>query len=274
MIVPVEGAELVCTTRGAGLTCLVPSAIGAPPYERQMPERLDRHLRLAFVELRGSGRSTGDPGDLTFERLADDLDAVRAALGAERVAVIGHSILGALAIEYARRRPAAVSHVVVAGAPPTGDMRVVAARATEFFARDASEERKRLLEENLARLPPGATMGEAMLAQTPMRFFDERTDAAPLFAGADASGRLVGHVLRTLTASWDVGTDARAADPPLLIVHGRHDYVVPYTMWEGIVERLPRATMEVFARSGHQPFHEEAARFAEVVEDWLGLPRG
>ena len=84
-----------------------------------MPEALDDHLQLVFVDLRGGGKSTGNAEDLTFDLLADDLDAVRRALGVERVAVFGHSILGVLAIEYARRRPAHVSHVIAVGTPPS-----------------------------------------------------------------------------------------------------------------------------------------------------------
>jgi pimeloyl-ACP methyl ester carboxylesterase len=44
---------------------------------------------------------------------------------------------------------------------------------------------------------------------------------------------------------------------------------VPHVVWDGIVERLPDATMQIFERSGHQPFFEEPERFATVVGDWM-----
>jgi pimeloyl-ACP methyl ester carboxylesterase len=71
-----------------------------------------------YVDLRGSGLSTGEPSQLTFDVLAGDLEAVRQDVGAERVVVLGYSILGALAIEYGRRRPVSVSHVITAGSSP------------------------------------------------------------------------------------------------------------------------------------------------------------
>jgi proline iminopeptidase len=111
MRVPVKGAELHCSARGEGPACLVPSAIGTKPYERLVAPPVSDRLRLVFVDLRGGGESTGEPTDLTFDVLADDLDAVRARLGIERIAVLGHSILGMVAIEYGRRRPDRVSHV-------------------------------------------------------------------------------------------------------------------------------------------------------------------
>ena len=56
---------------------------------------------------------------------------------------------------------------------------------------------------------------------------------------------------------------------PILLAHGRYDYISPYTMWDGIVGALPDATMRLFERSGHQTFFEEPQRFVEVVRDWM-----
>ncbi len=120
--VSVEGAELFYSTRGSGPACLVLSAIGTEPYKHLTPPQLSHRLRLVYVDLRGGGRSTGEASDLTFDVLAADLEAIRVDLGLDRIAVLGHSILGVLAIEYGRRFPASVSHVVVVGTPPTGDM--------------------------------------------------------------------------------------------------------------------------------------------------------
>ena len=270
MTVRVAGAELFYTTRGRGPTCLVLSAIGTQPYERQIPAALDEHLRLCFVDLRGAGRSTGEATDLTFDVLAEDLEAVCADLGVSEVVVLGHSILGVLAIEHARRRPAAVSHVIAVGAPPTGDMARVLAIGKPFFEEHASEERKRILRDNMAALPPGAAPSQMVFAQTPMRFFDPRFDAAPLFEGAVTKPAVLAHVMGTLVRGWDVTAGAGAARAPLLLAHGRHDYVVPHVMWAGVVDTLPAATLEIFERSGHQPFVEEPDRFTAVVADWMG----
>ncbi len=267
--VSVEGAELFYSRRGNGPACLVLSSIGTGPYERQMPSQLSDHLELVFVDLRGTGRSTGGPTDLTFDVLAGDLEAVRADLGVERIAVLGHSILGVLAIEYGRRCPSSVSHVITVGTPPFADMPVVSARATSFFEEDASEERKRLLRDNMARLPADASMGQFMLAQTPMRFFDARTDAAPLFAEASTNPAFFAHLLGALTSGWDVIAGASSLRVPIFHAHGRYDYVVPYALWEGVADRLPDATFRLFERSGHQPFFEEPDEFASALVDWM-----
>jgi len=272
MNVSVQGAELYYSTRGNGPACLVLSGIGTEPYERQTPPQLSDRLRLVYVDLRGCGRSTGEITDLTFDVLAGDLEAIRTDLGVERIAVLGHSILGALAIEYSRRCPASVPHVITVGTPPSGDMARLSAQATAFFAADASEERKQILGDNLAQLPAGASMNQIFYAQTPLRFFDARFDAAPLFVGSVVKPEYFAHVLGPLTAAWDVTVGASSLRVPIFLAHGRYDYTVPYTLWEGVAAKLPNATLHIFERSGHQPFCEEPDRFAAAVTDWMRGP--
>lgn len=274
MIVSVNGAELYCSMRGNGPTTLVLSSIGTRPYEVQMPAALSDRLRLVFVDLRGSGRSTGEPADLTFDALADDLEAIRRELGVERVAVLGHSILGALAAEYSRRRPASVSHVILVGTPPSGDMAALATKAAAFFEENASEERKQILRENLARLPPGAPPGQAMFADTPRRFFDARFNPAPLLAEAEVKMPFFAHLLGTLAPAWDVTAEPASLRVPIFIGLGRHDYTVPCTLWDGVAQSLPRATVHVFEKSGHQPFFEEPEEFAASITRWMSANGG
>jgi len=269
MTVSVNGAELFYSTRGKGPLCLVLSGIGTKPYERMTPPQLSDRFTLVYVALRGSGESTGEPTDLTFDVLAEDLEAIRTDLGAARIAVLGHSIMSALAIEYGRRCPESVSHVITAGALPSGDMSRLAAKATAFFEQDASEERKQILRNNLTQLPAGASPGQLMFAQTPMRYFDPRFDAVPLFAETIAKPEFLQYVLGPLTQDWDVTAGASELRVPLYLAHGRYDYTVPYVLWNGIPEQLPNATMELFERSGHQPFFEEPERFVEAVTAWM-----
>ncbi len=269
MLVPVNGAELFYSTRGTGLACIVPCILGVKPYEKLTPPPLTDFFHFVYVDLRGGGKSTGNPADLTFDVLASDFEAVRAHLGVERVAVLGYSILGVIAIEYGRRCPRSVSHVIVAGTPPVGDIPRLVKAGTAFFDADGSQERKTILKENYAKLPPGTSPEQAVFAQAPLRFFDPRFDAHPLFAEADMKPALFQHVLGPLTARWDVTDDKESLEVPILVAHGRYDYVSPYTMWDGIAEALPNATRHLFECSGHQTFFEEPGRFVEVVRAWM-----
>jgi proline iminopeptidase len=162
----------------------------------------------------------------------------------------------------------------MAGTPPTGDLQAMVTASTAFFAADGSEERKAILQENMARLSPDTPPTQALFAQTPMRFFDPRVDAASLFAGSMFNPRLFEHLLGTLTARWSILAGIESLRVPILLAHGRYDYAVPFRMWEGIVDKVPNARLHLFERSGHQPFFEEPVRFAEVVLAWMSPSAG
>lgn len=272
MLVSTHEADIHCVVRGEGATCFVLSLIGTAPSERQLPAGLDSLLRLVFVDPRGGGGSTGRAADLDFDRLAADLDAVRAALGVDRLLLFGHSVVAMLALEAARRLGERAAGVIAVGLPPHGDVAAIAAEGERRFAVEASEERRTILRDNLARLPAGAGPGEAMFARTPLRFFDPRFDARPLFAGAEVRPELLGRVLGELARDWSAGealAELGAAGVPVFLAHGRHDYVVPVGLAEELAAAHPATTLRIFEESGHQPFVEEPERFVTAIGEWL-----
>ncbi len=68
---------------------------------------------------------------------------------------------------------------------------------------------------------------------------------------------------------WDVTEGSSPLGVPVFVAHGRHDYTVPWVLWDGIPERLPNAALRVFEQSGHHPFYEESERFVAALAEWL-----
>jgi pimeloyl-ACP methyl ester carboxylesterase len=68
---------------------------------------LSTHRSLVKLDLRGTGESAvpEDAASYRCDRLVDDVEALRAHLGRDRVDVLGHSAGGALAVLYAARHP-------------------------------------------------------------------------------------------------------------------------------------------------------------------------
>lgn len=80
-------------------------------------------LAVVTYDQRGVGRSSNppaDPASYTLQKYAQDLDAVRAAMGAETVHVLGHSWGGIVALRYASLYPERVRSLILVGSgPPT-----------------------------------------------------------------------------------------------------------------------------------------------------------
>lgn len=68
---------------------------------------------MVFYDHRCNGRSGGAVDSFTWENLTADADALRACLGVDRWAVLGHSFGGHVALEYALRYPDRVSRLVL-----------------------------------------------------------------------------------------------------------------------------------------------------------------
>jgi pimeloyl-ACP methyl ester carboxylesterase len=81
---------------------------------------LGEEMHLIYYDHRGNGRSGRPPLEtLTFEQFCADADALRAHLGYEKVAVLGYSFGGFIALEYALRYPERLSHLILLDTAPT-----------------------------------------------------------------------------------------------------------------------------------------------------------
>ena len=103
-----DGTRLAYTEVGSGppLLC-VPGGPGRAAAYLEDLGGLDRHRTLVRLDNRGTGMSEvpADPAQLRFDRMADDVDALRRHLGLEQVDVLGHSAGTLLAQVWAARHP-------------------------------------------------------------------------------------------------------------------------------------------------------------------------
>jgi proline iminopeptidase len=279
MYATVGRVDIFYTVAGEGLPCLVPSLAGTPIYERTFTPALGGDLRLIFAELRANRTAVGDVAALTLRALTEDVDALRQALGFERLAVLGHSAHSVVALAYAAQFPERVSHVIIVGglpalAPTFGEER---ARYWEVVA---SPERKQRLAENHARLTsevsaglsPSERLRVTYAADGPLYFYDATYDCTPLWAGHDD------YSPELYQRFWGPGGQFATFDPdasfpcilaPVFIAHGVFDFAAPPTVWLGIKDTLSNHTYHAFERSGHYPQLEERAIFSAALRTWL-----
>lgn len=279
MYATVGGTEIFYTVAGSGRPFLVPSLAGTPIYEHTFTPALGDAHQLIFAELRSNRTSAADAATLTLDRLLEEMDGLRQALGFERLGVIGHSGHSVLALAYAARFPERVSGVIVVGGMPTffPDLRQ---RIAAYWDVAASPERKQFVAENLAKLTdeilaplsPSEQLIATYAADGPRYFYDPTYDCTPLWEGhVDYSPALHQRF-------WGAGGQFETFDPdvgfprisaPVFIAHGVFDFSVPPTIWIGMKDMLPSHTYRAFERSGHYPHLEERAAFSEVVTAWL-----
>src|ERR671935_1374077 len=122
MLVDVGDTRLHVTARGDGPLALFVFH-GGPGLDHTMfgsyLDPLGDLCRLLLVDERATGRSEPSaPETWTLERQAADVEALAAALGLERYAVLGHSYGAFVALRHAVDFPArAAGTIISAGAP-------------------------------------------------------------------------------------------------------------------------------------------------------------
>ena len=244
--IPAGPFNLAYRVEGVGQPVLVVGS--ALYYARVLSPALRACVRLAFVDHRGFGRPHAPygPADYTLDAVLDDVEAPRQRLGLGRVVVLGHSGHGLLALEYAKRYPEGVSHVVVVAAGP--------GHAPEHAA--AAE--------------PGRRFVAFCLAMAARSWADPAFDAAPLWHGVRPNMDVVDHLWGEALRDLDVGAGLAELAAPVLLAAGRLDYLVaPVSAWGPYRAAFRDLTVRVFEGSGHTPPFEEPEAFAAELVGWL-----
>ncbi|MFW5453549.1 alpha/beta fold hydrolase [Thioalkalivibrio sulfidiphilus] len=274
--VSVAGTELAYTVEGVGTPLLI---VGSSIYyPRTFSQGLRRSCSLVCADLPHFVRldSKFIHTSINFDTYAMCIEAIRLAAGLERVAVVGHSHHGNVALEYAKRFPQNVSHVVLICSPPVNIAQTVHA-AEQYWALHASEERREALEmrrsslvdkDQLESLSPADAYVRQYVADAPLYWNDPNYDASWLWDGMAFDMEAI-RAFRDLYQEYELNWDAESLIAPVLIVMGEHDYAVPHTLWNRVLPSLENVAFRVFSKSGHTPQLEQPEEFDHLILDWI-----
>ncbi len=275
--VTVEGATLHYVMEGTGAPCIV---IGSSiMYPRLFSKELRNHLKLVFLDARHFVPTDGsfDVSRITIDTYADDIEKARTTLKLGDIFIVGHSIHGDLALEYARRYPQHVRGVVVIASPPRG-MSVVAKTSEEFWDQDASDVRKQILKEKwekvgghdaLKSMPPGQAFIRTYVTNGPKYWYQPDYDCSWIWAGMDPNSPVVNRLFG-LFANYDLAQGPGQLAAPVFLALGRYDYVVPHTLWDdGQKQKIKRLSLHEFDKSGHTPQFEQPQEFDRALLEWM-----
>jgi L-proline amide hydrolase len=233
-----------------------------------------------FYDQLGAGNSAvdaeHDPAIWTPELFVDEVDAVRDALGLERVHILGHSWGGMLGMQYASGRPDGLVSLIAESSPPSVPAWMPEVQRLRAELPPEVEATLRAHEEK-------GTTDDPAYEEAMMVFYRRhlcRADPWPdwlveCFRILDANpevyrtmnGPSEFHVIGTIR-DWDITGELGRIEAPTLLFCGRYDEVTP-----AVVEianlGIPGSELVVMEESSHMSQAEQPEETLALVRDFL-----
>ncbi|GGY05435.1 alpha/beta fold hydrolase [Streptomyces hiroshimensis] len=268
----VHGHRRAFRMAGKGDAVLLIHGIGdsSDTWRDVLPD-LARHYRVVAPDLLGHGESAKPRADYSLAAYANGMRDLLGVLGIERATLVGHSLGGAVAMQFAYQFPERCERLVLVGTGGIG-------REVTPLLRAASLPGAQLLIQAL-NLPPLRWQFATAVRLLQRLGTDLGVDAPDLLRVVDALPDVTARsaFVRTLRAVVDwrgqVGTMLDrcylAQGMPTMLVWGARDQVVP-AMHAGFGHvSMPGSRLEIFEDAGHFPFRTDPQRFLSVLHDFI-----
>jgi pimeloyl-ACP methyl ester carboxylesterase len=268
-----HGHRVSYRTAGEGgpVVLLIHGIVGcAAQWDRVVPLLAERYTVIA-PDLLGHGESAKPRGDYSLGAYAASVRDLLVALGHRRATVVGHSLGGGVAMQFAYEYPPFVERLVLVSSGGLG-------REVHLLLRAATLPGSELVLPLIAHERLHGVAG-ALVGVLGRLGLQAGTDLAEMARGygslADADARQA--FIHTLRAVLDLGgqrvsaTDRLylAALLPSLIIWGGQDPLIPVKHAAAAHRELPNSRLEVFENAGHFPQLHDPVRFALTLIEFI-----
>jgi pimeloyl-ACP methyl ester carboxylesterase len=233
-------------------------------------DALAEHFTLVAPDLLGHGHSATPRGDYSLGAHASGVRDLLSALEIGRVTVVGHSLGGGIAMQFAYQFPERCERLVLVSSGGLGKEVHLLLRAAALPGADW------VLPMLTSRGVRG--LGQGIGAALRLGRIRPSPDVGVLasgFASLDTAGSRSAflHTVRAVidTQGQRVSAVNRlhlAAVLPTLIVWGEQDSIIPPEHGHAAHAAMPDSRLELFPDAGHMPHHQDPARFAAVLSEF------
>ena len=233
-------------------------------YMVSLEQLASAEFAVVTFDQRGTGRSTAPSDGYALLKYVADLEAVREAVGAEKVNVLGHSWGGIVAMRYTTVHPQRVRSIILMGSGPPSRLAAQAGQAS-LGQRIGELQRKGIIAEEL----PSNT-AEILKAILPAYFSDSSFKIPDELVETPYNATVYAQTLSAL-GNWDFTSEVAELDHQVLILWGKDD---PFGLPMAVATKkaFSKAQVEFIILKGCGHFwHENAAEFFSRVRAFLKL---
>jgi pimeloyl-ACP methyl ester carboxylesterase len=240
------------------------------PVLAELARRGDQR-RVIAPDLLGHGESAKPRGDYSPGAYASGIRDLLAALGHRHATVVGHSLGGGVAMQFAYQFPEICDRLVLVDSGGLGRevnpvLRAVALPGAEWVLPVLTDRRVVAVVSAI-----GGLIGKLPIQLSPS--VHESVRSFTSLAEGDGRTAFV-HTVRSVLDLGGQRVDATdrlylAAALPTLIVWGGRDGVIPVSHAYRAAEAIPDSELAIFEAAGHFPHVDEPARFTELLVGFL-----
>ena len=270
--VSLHGHRMMFTIAGEGPpVVLIHGVAGRSAQWTAVIELLARSHTVLAPDLLGHGDSAKPRGDYSLGAHASGIRDLLVGLDIERVSVVGHSLGGGIAMQFAYQFPERCQRMVLVSSGGLGDevhplLRAATLPGSEFVLP---------LLAHVTAVSAGASVTRA-LGRLGLRAGPDLTEVARGYqslSSAEARSAFL-HTVRAVIDPTGQRINANdrlylSAEMPSMIIWGSHDRIIPVAHAYAAHEGMPGSRLEVFEEAGHFPQLADPSRFARVLEDFV-----
>jgi pimeloyl-ACP methyl ester carboxylesterase len=224
---------------------------------------LSKRFRLILVDIRGHGKSSKPECCYTRLDFAYDIKLLLDALSIRRADVIGHSLGSIIAQTFAEYWPERTDRVVLISS--TGGRPPGSAAPPQF---DYAAEIRKLKDPIDPDSPFMIAWWDSPTPVNPDFIRRQRQDAAAIPLKVWLA--VLDEALPSATAYVDLQSTLPRLKAPTLLIWGSKDPIMEEPLRKTLRDALPGAHVKVFEGLGHNPFWEDPAAVARVINTFLG----
>src|SRR4051794_748330 len=267
-----HGHRVSYRTAGEGpVVLLIHGITGTSEQWNDIFPMLAERFTVVAPDLLGHGHSAKPHGDYSLGAYAVSIRDLLIALGHHRVTVVGHSLGGGIALQFAYEYPVFSERLVVSSSGGLG-------REVHLLLRAATLPGSELVLPLIASrrvLDAGILVG-GVLKRVGLRAAPDLAEMARGYAtlGDAGSRQAFLHTLRAVLEPTGQRVSANdrlylAEMVPTLILWGRRDPLIPCRHGEAAHKAMPGSQLEIFDESGHFPHIDQPLRFARALIDFI-----
>jgi len=224
---------------------------------------LSKRFRLILVDIRGHGKSSKP--ECCYNRLdfAYDIKLLLDALSIRQADVVGHSLGSIIAQTFAEYWPERTDRVVLISS--TGGRPPGSTAPPQF---DYAAEIRKLKDPIDPDSPFMIAWWDSPTPVNPEFIRRQRQDAAAIPLKVWLA--VLDQALPSSTAYADLQSTLPRLKAPTLLIWGSKDPIMDEPARKTLRDALPGAQVKVFEGLGHNPFWEDPAAVARVINSFLG----